>query len=270
MSLYCQIKGAVIFIITSTYLIIINVYIGGCATVSMMDKKDAVVVQTKIWQEEVKNEDVKAIVILLHGLNLKPQKMDDWSKVLSAHGAEVLRFALYGHTGDCDHMREVTADIWRQQFMEVVELARSEAKKYHVPIYFIGFSLGALVGLEWLANSRDHEEEFKKMVLIAPALSIPWYSQAAVKMLSVFGRGLMLPSRSPETYRANKGTSIAAYQALFELKESLERREYAHANIPTLVVIDREDELIDSRGVRKLIQEFRLDAWRLEIVDNRF
>lgn len=263
MSVYRQAKGVIT-------LIIVGGYLSGCITVSAMKKKDQDSVQTKMWQEEPKGQPVKAVVLLLHGLNLKPQKMDDWSKALAVHGAEVMRFALYGHTGDHEHMRAVTAEVWRQQFKEAVRAAQSRAKELKVPVYFIGFSLGALVGLEWLANDGEKEAGITKMVLIAPALTVPWYSRAAIKMLSIFGRGLMLPSRSPEAYRANKGTSIAAYQALFELKHSLELKKYKNANISTLVLIDREDELVDSRGIRKIINDFRLGAWTLEIVDNRF
>lgn len=255
---------------TAFFCIILTGYLVSCATVSPMKKDDKAIIETKIWHEEPKHGPVKAVVILLHGLNLRPQKMDDWSRVLSAHGAQVIRFALYGHTGDYQHMQKVTADAWRSQFQEAIRIARSRAEEDKVPLYFIGFSLGALVGLEWQSKQEPGQSGFQKMVLIAPALSIPWYSRTAVNLLSIFGRGFMLPSRSPEDYRANKGTSIAAYQALFALKASLERNKYRNANVSTLVLIDREDELVDSRGIRKIIEEFRLSKWILEMVDNRF
>lgn len=252
-------------------IVLVN-YWCGCTTVSSMKKQDIITnktIETKIWHEEPQNGPVKAVVILAHGLNLRPQRMDGWSQILSGHGAQVIRFALYGHTGDALHMQNVTSDMWRSQFDEVVKTAKVRAEEDGVPIYFIGFSLGALVGLEWLSR-HDQDGGFQKMVLIAPALSVPWYSRFAISLLSVFGGGFMLPSRSPESYRANKGTSIAAYKALFSLKESLERNNYKNANADTLVVIDRADELVDSGDIRAIIEKQHLGNWTLEMVDNRF
>lgn len=238
--------------------------LSGCATVGMMNQDSF---HTKLWHEEPEGEP-KAVVILLHGLNLKPGRMDDWASVLQSRGAHIIRFALYGHTGDRGHMAKATADIWRAQFDEALEVAHDVANKRHIPIYFVGFSLGALVGLEALARHKAHL--FEKMVLIAPALSAPWYSRAAINSLAIFGRGFMLPSRSPEGYRANKGTTIAAYQSLFELKDALLASGLKYANIDTLVLIDRHDELVNSKNIRNIIWDFKLNHWRLEIVDNRY
>jgi esterase/lipase len=251
-------------------IIFLALSLSACATVSIMKQNDPHTFQTKIWHEAPAG-DAKAVVILLHGLNLKPQRMDDWANLLVNHGAHVIRFALYGHTGDQTHMANVTANTWRAQFNGAIEAAQDVAHKQQVPIYFVGFSLGALVGLEWLSGNHDeHEALFDKMVLIAPALSVPWYSRAAINSLAMFGRGFMLPSRSPEGYRANKGTTIAAYQSLFELKDSLMKQRFKHANIDTLVLMDKHDELVDSKNIRKLIWDFKLNAWKLEVVDNRF
>lgn len=244
------------------FIVILAGWHSSCITVSTM--KDF---PKKIFWSDEPEGPIKAVVILLHGLNLKPQKMDDWSKALTSHGAYTIRTALYGHSGSYEEMRDVTADKWRSQFKEVMEKALSIAKEHHVPISLVGFSLGALVGLEWL-SAKD--VPLHKMVLIAPALSTPWYSETAIKILSMFGRGFMLPSRSPKDYRANKGTSIAAYQALFELKHSLEKNGYKNINIDTLVLIDRADELVSSQDIQKIITTNRLSRWTLEMVDNQF
>jgi pimeloyl-ACP methyl ester carboxylesterase len=248
-------------------LIFLAALLNGCATVSMMTH-DEQGNENKIWQE-APGQTPKAVVLLLHGLNLKPSRMDDWSSLLSAHGAHVVRFALYGHEGNAKKMRLVHENIWRKQFREAAHLALEKSRQLNVPFYFIGFSLGALVALEWLA-SNEEGQRFDKMVLIAPAISVPWYSRAAIKALSLFGRSLILPSRSPEHYRANRGTSLAAYFALFALKDSLLEKQYLNANVDTLVLIDPEDELVDSRGIRDVVKRFKLSSWQIEIIDNQF
>jgi pimeloyl-ACP methyl ester carboxylesterase len=237
-----------------------------CVTVTNMDQDIITKPIYKIEQKPPKGPK-KAIVVLLHGLNLKPERMDDWAQKLSFHGSHVISFALYGHGDDKNHMAKVTANIWREQIDEAILLAQKKALG-EVPVYFLGFSLGALVGLE--ALSRHPNAIFQKMVLIAPALSTPWYSRGAIKALSIFGKGFILPSRSPKEYRAHKGTSIAAYQALFELLDSVMAHEFKNANVSTLLLIDQHDELVDSKDIRKIIWDYKLSQWQLEIVDNRY
>jgi pimeloyl-ACP methyl ester carboxylesterase len=250
--------------------ILLNGYLYGCLTINQMKPNEEKNFKTTIWQNRPRDQKPIAVVVLAHGLNLKPNKMDDWAQILSSNGALVIRFSLYGHTGNPSDMANVHQEIWRKQFDEVMSVASVTAKNDNLPIYLVAFSLGALVGLEWQAHAQEHYHMFEKMVLIAPALSLPWYSKPVINMLSILGHSLMLPSRSPSRYRANPGTSIAAYQSLFALKKSLEEKKYKNANVKTLVLIDRHDELVNSKGIKKIIEGFKLNHWALQIVNNRF
>ncbi len=245
-------------------ILIIGVFFSGCSTVAI--KHDAGENDVAVeWLTPKPNKQPKAVVVVLHGLNLKPERMDSWAKLLTDHEALVGRFRLFGHSGE--PMGEVTADRWRKQFEYQMAKAIERATELQVPIYFLGFSMGAVVGLEWMSQ---HNTGFSKMVLIAPAIAVPWYAKTMVGFFSWFGKGFYLPSRSPERYRANRGTAIAAYLALFDLKDSLEKSEYKNLNVDTLVMIDRNDELVPARAVRDTIQRFRLTRWQFDIVDNRF
>lgn len=265
MSISLRLVWAIVLAITCSYIV-------SCTTVGLMKTdKDTRFSGNSIWIDEPLGQKVEAIVILLHGLNLKPAKMDGWAHLLRHRGALVMRFALFGHSGQKGQMGEVHEDIWRQQFQEAVEKAQAKAQELKVPIYFVGFSLGALVALEWLATKDPlPEPSISKMVLIAPAIATPWYSRAAVSMISWFGRSFTMPSRSPKDYRANPGTSVAAYQALFAIKNSLKELRFRNNNIPALLLIDKYDELVPSESVKKIITEYRLSKWILDIVDNRF
>lgn len=262
--------GFIIRAALALFCLILSAYGSSCATVSSMKQEQKNPLNTTIWQDEPQAGPAKAVVLLLHGLNLRPQKMDDWSTLLTSHGAFVVRLALHGHAGDVKQMAAVSADTWRSQMTEAMSVANNFAREKNLPLYFMGFSLGALVGLEWLSHQETSQSIIEKSVLIAPALSVPWYSRSLISMLSVFGRGLVLPSRSPEQYRANKGTTVAAYMSLFELKESLESLHYRHLNLPTLILIDRYDELVDYRDIRSVIEQNNLSQWQLRMVDNRF
>jgi len=250
-----------------------SIYLLGCATVGPMnsshDPTDHRFVNNSIYIDEP-TDAPKAVVLMLHGLNLKPARMDGWAQLLSAHGAKVMRFALHGHAGVQKHMAEVKAEHWHEQFSKAIQEAHDQAQKLQVPLYFVGFSLGALVALEWLATQPETKLYINKMLLIAPAIATPWYSRAAAALLSVFSKSVSLPSRSPKQYRANAGTTVAAYKALFRLKKSLEEACFKNANLPTLVLIDRHDELVPSARIKNIIANHSLGRWELSIVDNRF
>lgn len=211
------------------------------------------------------SKDIKAVCLILHGLNLKPAKMDDWVSFLNEHGCLGIRMELSGHDGNKDSMKKVTHEKWRDDFNRHVNIAKQEAIKLNVPLYFLGFSLGALMGVDFQSSHML----FKKMVLIAPAIATPWYAKA-FRLFHIFGQGIMLPSRSPKNYQANFGTSIAAYEALFYIKNSLEEKGFSMANIDTLVIMDKHDELVPLKKVRKIIDKNRLNKWQLIIVNNQF
>lgn len=250
-----------------------GIYLFGCATVGPMnnshDPYDPRFAHDSIYVDEP-TQAPKAVVLMLHGLNLKPARMDGWAQLLSAHGGKVMRFALHGHAGEAKHMAEVKAEHWHEQFNKAIQEAHQHAQKLQVPLYFVGFSLGALVALEWLATQPETKLYINKMLLIAPAIATPWYSRAAAGLLSVFSKNLTLPSRSPKQYRANAGTTVAAYDALFKLKKSLEEARFKNANLPTLVLIDKHDELVPSERIKNIIVDHSLGRWELSIVDNRF
>jgi esterase/lipase len=243
----------------------------GCATVNSMKISEKKPASYHIWTESPKSSPTKAVVIILHGLNLKPEKMDSWARLMAEHGAYVVRCALSGHAFESiKEMSQVRASAWQQEMKKAGEIAEELAKKEKLPIYFLAFSLGALVGLDYLARLELSGPLFEKMVLIAPALAIPWYSRFAINTLGLFSKTLILPSRSPAPYRAQRGTSIAAYQALFAIKDSLEKAHYRNSNQKTLVLIDKHDELVPMAALKKIIAQERLSQWKLEIVNNRF
>jgi len=64
---------------------------------------------------------------------------------------------------------------------------------------------------------------------------------------------LVIDSISPESYRSNDGTPMAGYKALFGALDHFQRHANPALNVPTLVMMDREDEFISHDAMRKMI-----------------
>lgn len=204
---------------------------------------------------------IRSVVVVAHGLNQKPATMRAIGEAIAALGAELSYVSLSGHRSDSAEFSEVSADKWLNEMRGVYLAARKRADELKVPLYLAAFSIGGLINLELIARSKGLIV-YDKMLLFAPAISLPWYANL-IKALYPFGNSFAVPSRSPPEYRAHSGTSIAAYKALFDLVASIKENNYRDINIPSLVFIDPHDECVSFSGLNNIIREFNLDNWRV-------
>jgi hypothetical protein len=86
-----------------------------------------------------------------------------------------------------------------------------------------------------------------------------------IRLLNPFPN-FVLPSFSPRRYLANQGTPVAAYQAVFDTLAHFEKSPSRKINVPALVFIDPQDELISFEGLEALIRTQHLDDWELSMV----
>lgn len=212
---------------------------------------------------------IKAVAVVLHGLNLKPNRMDDWTHLLATHGALVIRPVLFGHQGNSRDMLDVTDETWRRQFNDHMALAKQLANQHGVPLVFLGYSLGGLLGVEWVSQ-QEQERVFDKMVLLAPAITVPNYSLTALRVADLLRVNFTVPSPGPSYYKAGFGSSVNAFRALINIKNSLEEKHYRNANIKTLVITDIHDELILFTEIKNIIVTNKLSLWETELVDNSY
>ena len=211
----------------------------------------------------------KAITVVVHGLNNKPSIMKSICKMLSEHGSDVILIKLTGHRNDPQNLANITRQIWLTDLLEshnyAKSLIESSEKK---PLYFIGYSIGALINLD-LISSNPKLVHYDKMILFAPANATKW-STNLLKLSFSLGNEQKIPSFSPKDYRANDGIPIKAYIVLFEMKKSIENINYKHLNIPTIIIIDPKDETISLRGLKKLKDKYDLYNWKIHILDSQF
>ena len=221
------------------------------------------------WGSVPDSKEVKGIALVIHGLNQKPTVMQSINGRLNDEGVETLNLTLSGHDmvnfGDEQRLKSfksVTFKQWRGEVYKAFKAAKKRAEEKKVPLFFVGYSLGGLLGCDLIASRPD--VSFERMVLFAPALSIH-YSSKVLALLSSFPN-VVIPSFSPEEYRANAGTPIGAYNALYEAIDHFEDNLSDRINIPTILFIDESDELVSYTGLMELINTQKLSHWQVESI----
>ena len=217
----------------------------------------------------------RGVALVIHGLNLKPERMGPLADELRRWGIAVVLCALRGHGENYTPLAGCAPDIarlttfrqvsytgWRTEVMAAYAAATALAQPTAAPIFLVAFSLGALLGCELLVTTPM--VHFDRMVLLAPALALRPHSH----LPALLGRWptLALRSFAPRAYRSNPATPIAAYRALHTALQSLQRHGDGKLNVPTLVLIDPQDELVSLRGLRRWVQRLYLSQWHFYLV----
>jgi esterase/lipase len=227
---------------------------------------DAFSEDTQFYETRVEN--IKGIALVVHGLNVKPSKMGTPSacgtlvKYFLDNGFHVLRVTLSGHNGDISGMKNIAAEKWLSDAYNAYSfLALQDGQKNNLPVVLVGFSLGALV-YEQLMNTNS-DVVFQKAILFSPALAIKETAKN-ILLLDVFLKDdSIINSRSPADYRAQKGCSLSAYKALFNLEKSIYDFQFANNNIDTLIFVDKKDELLDIKKLTSYKNKFKLTKWNI-------
>lgn len=205
--------------------------------------------------------------LVIHGLNLLPEKMLPLIEWLNHLGVDAFNLTLHGHGTPekklppaktrREAMQQVTHALWLEETRCAYQTAKAHAQQHENPLLLVGFSLGAVLGLELFSLEK---QPFERMILLAPPLVIHARGYA-VKGLRGFPR-LVLKSLAPKDYRANDGTSVAAYLALFQSIAHVQSLLPA-MNIPTQIFIDPQDPLVKAKALPFLLAKHRLTQWEL-------
>lgn len=228
------------------------------------------------WYERKNHTKLNGVALVIHGLNCRPDKMEAIIAKMNDFGIDCLNLSLRGHgenysdikdTESADARMEafksVTYPLWKSEAYQAYERVERISKLHAIPLFFIGFSMGGLLGVDLLSSTP--KVRFDKMVLFAPAVKMHMRN-SFLKILSPFPR-IVIPSMAHKSYLTNDGTSIAAYNALFEMYAHLENDLNPKINIPTVVFIDKQDELISFSGLQSMIQDHNLNQWRIHPVN---
>jgi len=208
----------------------------------------------------------RGLVLLAHGLNLNPEKMNSLSLFYNSIGLDVYRPILDGHQGSIESMKKLELGRWIVNSHQHYCQAKSYAQHHSLPLYFSGYSLGALIHL-YLQEEFDHVH-YDKQILLAPAINLPWYANL-IKVLYLFGDQFLVPTLNIKDYQAQKGTSIAGYKMLFNTVKKLQHIGLKKSNIPSLIFMSKNDELVSYHGIERMIKKYHLGQWKMVPINNR-
>jgi esterase/lipase len=201
-------------------------------------------------------------VVVIHGMNNTPESMAAFTEVLTRLDYAVLRVRLSGHDPQRGQRHGATRARWLEEVGGGFEQAKS---RYPTgPIIGFGYSLGGALAVSWV----DAGGVCDALVLIAPSLRLRPIVQLIRPLAWLSGVGLALPSMTPAKYRAFRFTSLDTYAAMFDTVDALDRlsRPDQVGAVPTLVLADPDDELVDVQRTEAWITEQRLSSWRFRSV----
>lgn len=195
--------------------------------------------------------------VVIHGLNMRPNKLQELEDLLRQMRVYPLRVELTGHHQNM-RKKQISRHVWLNDFHK--KYCQLPAQKI-----VVGYSLGALVALDYIEQTQNFP---LAAVMFAPALDLKWYT-SLVKVFNIFGNDFALPSLSNHEYKANDRTTIQSYNALFDHKEALVGPNLKKHNYKSLIFIDKEDELVSARGIKQIKKKYGLYNWALHYVNNR-
>ncbi|WP_020532762.1 alpha/beta hydrolase [Flexithrix dorotheae] len=202
------------------------------------------------------------ITLVVHGLNNTSSIMDDIVRELSENGSEVIQLQLTGHRNNGQsEINKATIKDWLNDLEEAYSTVKNISQNHqNIPVYFVGFSLGALLNL--VSMTKNEKMRYNKILLFAPALSLTLFS-SIVRLLKAFPPGLLLPNITPRPYKANTFTPVRAYQNLLGLINTLNKHDLKNLNIPTKIIVDPKDELVSLKGIKRLKEKNNLSNWQI-------
>lgn len=228
----------------------------------------------KMFEVLPANGEIKGLALVVHGLNLHPERMDPLAQVLQKYGYEVYRIALNGHRGSFEEHRHVDRKLWHQDIeaahQKLIERHKDLSQKKPIKKIYLGYSLGALLGIDYATEptilKMSHPGElFDHYTLFAPAVAIN-VPKSLIRIVDVLWPSLIFPSGAPTYYQANSWGAMRPNVALVDMLEAVLNKDLQPVNVPTDVFIDPEDELVSYEGIKEFMSAKRLDQWHLHKV----
>lgn len=189
------------------------------------------------------NSSQRPKIVIFHGLNNNPQGFGPLRSELEKFGFETEMIILPCHGENRHEARnaEEALDVFTESMKKL------QGQKYHA----IAFSHGALYLQLWMEKGLDYPPG--KQVLLAPALYIRKQS-LIVQALKILPSFISVMSLQPKRFRRYNILSAREYNILVQGIVSWQKLK-SKFRIPTKVMIDPEDELVNAHVLKQEIEK---------------
>lgn len=199
-------------------------------------------------------------VILLHGLNNHPEVLSPFKDFLEEKGFKTYVFNLYGHKKDSPLTHLTLKESLHHLHFQMLQIPKTDE------VYFLGFSQGALI-FQLYQMMKVCQHQIKAQVLLAPALYIKRQSFLA-GLTSLFPETFRLPSRTPKEFRQFDKLNMGYYKQLVDQLNVFQKHGIHHLKtVPTLILSDAKDELVDMNRLHSEMLKNNLDLWKIVYVN---
>jgi hypothetical protein len=188
------------------------------------------------------NSSLKSLrkLLIIHGLNNNAKAFEPLKEAFEKLGWEASLLILPNH-GE----KRIEAKDFSEAF---ACFDRNIRDKIQSPYSVIAFSQGALYFQLWM-DKRPSQRPISQ-ALLAPALFIRRHRLVS-KLTSLLPNFFLIKSFSPKVMQRYSSLSVRDYRILLSSLESYQRLENSSFAIPSLVMIDPQDELVDSKALAK-------------------
>lgn len=220
------------------------------------------------------NPKISKGCLVIHGLTGKPANMNSVAEALKTQGYLVKAPVLAGHGGDFKTLCASTWPEWYASLREAYEALAKEAEE----IYFVGLSMGALLGLKLAA---DLGNSLKAAAILAPPFVVRpifrYFVLPSVRYtpLRFFIRSVaknfeksVLDPEGRAIYKANSFQRMPS-ACVFETQNLvwLLKTELQKIRQPLLLMQGRQDHLADPQGlleIKKGVSSSKVDLVLLD------
>lgn len=209
----------------------------------------------------------KAVTLVAHGLNQKPEAMLPLISLLAKEGSDVYLVRLSGHRNADNSINTISALVWENEMLQAYAVASEASSALSRPLFFLGYSLGALLAQSTIVAITERTA-FDKQVLLAPAIALR-SGCYLLKLLFPAGMQKRVPSFSPAKHRVHNSLPLLVYDILFKEEQKVKASSFGKAAIATLLVIDPQDEMVSYKKLLGQINLNKLSNYRIVTLKSR-
>lgn len=204
-------------------------------------------------------QKTRAVIVVTHGLNLRPDRMDEIAKAYSKEGYLVYRPAFTGHCGDPQKYFQVQYEQWDSDAKRIYFTAYRRAQSLHVPLHLLAYSFSGLI-----FQSKAEEYNFKNRIYIAPALATKFWYPFTVWFAKLFP-GMHIKTVNLPTYAANEDSGLRSLLAMDVFYQRWQNGAGRKKQISAQVWMNKGDELLSFSDTEKLAKQ---EGWDFHEVKN--